>query len=62
MKNSVTASNTGAREVECLKGISLENTARMNRGYECYYYCRIIKTNVKSPSFGGHFFIQSQII
>ena len=33
-------SNTGACEVECPKGISLENIARMNR--------ELIKANIKS--------------
>ena len=40
MKGFGNCTNTGACEVECPKGISLENIARMNREY---LSCRVSK-------------------
>ena len=52
-------SNTGACEVECPKGISLENIARMNREYMaalCRSRIELIQIHRKSSSFWRRFF------
>ena len=56
--------NTGACEVECPKGISLENIARMNREYLIGQPKRLIffKNIEKTCSFMGRFFFKPSCI